>query len=76
MTNVVHRKGIPFELLTENGFTELLSAADVEKVLAEKLYQAADVLLKEQYGDGTLDAGGNRQSPPDTAFILEYIFEK
>ncbi len=43
------------------------------KILAEKLNQAMDVLLKEQYPDGTLDAGGNRQSPPDTAFILEYI---
>lgn len=43
------------------------------KVLAEKLNEAIDVLLKEQYSDGTLDAGGNRQSPPDTAFILEYV---
>lgn len=43
------------------------------KVVAEKLNQAMDIMLKEQYPDGTLDAGGNRQSPPDTAFILEYI---
>lgn len=43
------------------------------KVVAERLNQFADILLKEQYEDGTLDAGGNRQSPPDTAFILEYI---
>jgi hypothetical protein len=43
------------------------------KPVAEKLNTAIDVLLKEQYSDGTLDAGGNRQSPPDTAFILEYI---
>ncbi|PXY42174.1 hypothetical protein DMB65_02765 [Flavobacterium cheongpyeongense] len=43
------------------------------KIVAEKLNDAIDVLLKEQYNDGTLDAGGNRQSPPDTAFILEYI---
>ena len=43
------------------------------KLLAEKLNQATDILLKEQYSDGTLDASGNRQSPPDTAFILEYI---
>lgn len=41
--------------------------------VAQKLNQAVDILLKEQYNDGTLDAGGNRQSPPDTAFILEYI---
>ncbi|HEX9151622.1 MAG TPA: hypothetical protein VF842_06030, partial [Flavobacterium sp.] len=43
------------------------------KLLAEILNQEIDVLLKEQYSDGTLDAGGNRQSPPDTAFLLEYI---
>ncbi len=41
--------------------------------VAQKMNQAVDILLKEQYSDGTLDAGGNRQSPPDTAFILEYI---
>ncbi len=43
------------------------------RLLADKLNQAIDILLKEQYPDGTLDAGGNVQSPPDTAFILEYI---
>jgi hypothetical protein len=43
------------------------------KLLTEKIHQSIDLLLKEQYSDGTLDAGGNRQSPPDTAFILEYI---
>lgn len=42
-------------------------------IVAEKLNQAINVLLKEQYADGTLDAGGNRQSPPDTAFILEHV---
>lgn len=49
------------------------SAYYKSKVLAEKLNQLMDVMLKEQYPDGTLDAGGNRQSPPDTAFVLEYI---
>ncbi len=43
------------------------------KLLADKINQAIDILLKEQYPDGTLDAGGNVQSPPDTAFILEMI---
>jgi hypothetical protein len=43
------------------------------KIVTERLNQFIDILLKEQYEDGTLDAGGNRQSPPDTAFILEYI---
>ncbi|KDN55809.1 hypothetical protein [Flavobacterium seoulense] len=41
--------------------------------LVEHLNQTADILLKSQYSDGTLDAGGNRQSPPDTAFVLESI---
>ncbi|AXP81500.1 hypothetical protein CJ739_2427 [Mariniflexile rhizosphaerae] len=45
------------------------------KRVAERLNQALDVLVKNQYHDGTLDAGGNRQSPPDTAFVLEYICE-
>ncbi|MFB9109751.1 hypothetical protein [Flavobacterium gyeonganense] len=43
------------------------------EILVEKINEAIEVLLKAQYSDGTLDAGGNRQSPPDTAFILEYI---
>jgi hypothetical protein len=30
-------------------------------------------LLALQYSDGTLDAGGNRKSPPDTAFLLESL---
>lgn len=42
-------------------------------LLVEKMNDAIAILLKDQYSDGTLDAGGNRQSPPDTAFILEYI---
>ncbi|MGM8360587.1 hypothetical protein ACSV4D_01585 [Flavobacterium sp. ARAG 55.4] len=43
------------------------------KIVFERLNQSADVLLKGQYSDGTVDAGGNRQSPPDTAFVLESI---
>ena len=43
------------------------------EILVEKINEATEILLKAQYSDGTLDAGGNRQSPPDTAFILEYI---
>ena len=30
-----------------------------------------DKLLELQYPDGTLDSGGNRKSPPDTAFLLD-----
>ncbi|MEL1239815.1 hypothetical protein [Flavobacterium flavipallidum] len=43
------------------------------EIVVERLNQAADIMLKGQYGDGTVDAGGNRQSPPDTAFVLEYL---
>jgi len=42
-------------------------------VLSERLNQRMDIILKGQYSDGTVDAGGNRQSPPDTAFVLEHI---
>ncbi|GGA83451.1 hypothetical protein GCM10008015_25330 [Flavobacterium palustre] len=43
------------------------------EIVVERLNQAADIILKGQYSDGTVDAGGNRQSPPDTAFVLEYL---
>jgi hypothetical protein len=43
------------------------------KAVIEYLNSTADIMLKGQYSDGTVDAGGNRQSPPDTAFVLEYI---
>ena len=42
-------------------------------IVAERLNELMDVMLKGQYSDGTVDAGGNRQSPPDTAFVLESI---
>ena len=32
-----------------------------------------DKLIALQYPDGTLDSGGNRQSPPDTAFLLDSL---
>lgn len=40
-------------------------------MLLDFLNHFTDVLLKAQHKDGTLDAGGNKQSPPDTAFVLE-----
>lgn len=43
------------------------------EIVVERLNQAVDIMLKGQYSDGTVDAGGNRQSPPDTAFVLEYL---
>lgn len=44
-----------------------------DRALIAYLRHSADVLLDGQYEDGTLDSGGNRQSPPDTAFVLEHI---
>ena len=37
----------------------------------EYMDAALTKLIDQQYPDGTLDAGGNRKSPPDTAFYLE-----
>jgi len=43
------------------------------KKLIVVLEEALDIMLNAQYADGTLDSGGNRQSPPDTGFILEHL---
>jgi len=43
------------------------------EIIVQHLNVAIDIMLKGQYNDGTVDAGGNRQSPPDTAFVLENI---
>ncbi len=37
------------------------------------LDQIINELLTLQYPNGTLDSGGNRQSPPDTAFLLNSL---
>ncbi|MFK7979025.1 MAG: hypothetical protein AB8G86_03505 [Saprospiraceae bacterium] len=42
---------------------------DVLKVMNSTL----EKLYKLQYPNGTLDAGGNRKSPPDTAFLLDSL---
>ncbi|WP_242120679.1 hypothetical protein [Aestuariivivens sediminicola] len=43
------------------------------EAVAKRIDQSLDAMLRVQYDNGTLDAGGNRQSPPDTGFILEYM---
>ncbi len=43
------------------------------KVVTERLENILSELLILQYPNGTLDSGGNRQSPPDTAFMLENL---
>lgn len=44
-----------------------------DKAIVTRLNGIIDVLLSLQYPDGTLDSGGNRQSPPDTGFALHYL---
>lgn len=41
--------------------------------LLQALQQTIDKLQELQYPNGTLDSGGNRKSPPDTAFLLESL---
>ena len=43
------------------------------KEVLNGLDQKIEKLFSFQYPNGTLDAGGNRQSPPDTAFVLEHL---
>ncbi len=38
-----------------------------------RLEEIVSKLIELQYPDGTLDSGGNRQSPPDTAFLIEHL---
>lgn len=42
----------------------------VRKVMNDTI----DQLKSLQYPNGSLDAGGNRKSPPDTAFLLEALY--
>lgn len=41
--------------------------------LLAALQQTLAKLMELQYPNGTLDSGGNRKSPPDTAFLLESL---
>ncbi|MCW0482037.1 hypothetical protein [Gaoshiqia sediminis] len=83
---ILSRKSIPIEAklpvtrtLARN--LAVMSASYTNEQSA--YYQAAEVLaylkaivsklLAAQHPNGTVDAGGNRQSPPDTAFLLEYL---
>ncbi len=45
---------------------------DDDKV-AKQLSQILDLLLLAQRQNGTIDAGGNKQSPPDTAFLIDNL---
>ncbi len=43
------------------------------KSVLTKLDEIITYYLKIQYPNGTIDAGGNRQSPPDTGFLLQHL---
>jgi hypothetical protein len=43
------------------------------KDIVSRLNEIIDELLGLQYPNGTLDSGGNRQSPPDTGFSLHHL---
>ena len=43
------------------------------KDVLKALNSIIDKLLELQYPGGTLDSGGNRKSPPDTAFLLDSL---
>ena len=43
------------------------------EAVRKQLETLVSALLELQNLNGTIDAGGNRQSPPDTAFLLEYL---
>jgi hypothetical protein len=43
------------------------------KQILQVIEETIGKLLALQHGDGTMDAGGNRKSPPDTAFLLDSL---
>jgi hypothetical protein len=43
------------------------------KLFLGRMNEVMDKLLQLQLSDGTLDAGGNRHSPPDTSFLLDHL---
>lgn len=59
-------------------FTAAFSHPDSAYYGSNDVLKAMDSLLDKlmalQYPNGTLDSGGNRKSPPDTAFLLDSLF--
>ncbi len=63
---------VRFEILTAS-YCTVSSAYYDSEVVWQRLDEILDCLLKAQRSDGTVDAGGNKQSPPDTAFLLDNL---
>lgn len=67
-----HRPSIPFAVLAAS-YCQPDSKYFKSKAILHKADEIISNLLESQYHNGTIDAGGNRQSPPDTAFLLEFL---
>lgn len=61
-----------FAVLTAS-YTTPDSEFYLSEVVSSQMEELVSALLELQHLNGTIDAGGNRQSPPDTAFLLEYL---
>lgn len=61
-----------FSVLTA-AFSQPKSLYHGSNDVLKALNNILDQLLKFQYPNGTLDSGGNRKSPPDTAFLLDSL---
>lgn len=61
-----------FGVLTASYCAEGSKYFDSETVL-QQLTKILELLLEAQRPNGTIDAGGNKQSPPDTAFLIDNL---
>ncbi|WP_321289103.1 hypothetical protein [uncultured Sunxiuqinia sp.] len=63
---------VQFAILTASFCTEVSRYFNSEAVF-QQLDKILDGLLESQRSNGTIDAGGNKQSPPDTAFLIDNL---
>jgi len=63
---------VQFAVLTASFCTEGSKYFESDSVF-KQLTGILDYLLENQHRNGTVDAGGNKQSPPDTAFLLDNL---
>jgi hypothetical protein len=63
---------VQFAILTASFCTEGSRYFNSEAVF-QQLDKILDGLLEAQRSNGTIDAGGNKQSPPDTAFLIDNL---
>lgn len=70
--NYFRALGEEFAILTSS-YVQEESKYYKSKAIVARLNEIIDALLSLQYPDGTMDSGGNRQSPPDTGFSLHHL---